>query len=402
MNETPLEDQVHDSLHRRADGVQRAPLNLSTVRTRARRIQRRRRVAAGAAIAAVLAIAVPVGLTMSGGSQRSDLPIAPEPPPSVATGTVVVDPVTAPDGDETPVGIIDVDEQTLDIGDESTDLPGVYDQITPYLDGWLAMANSEQVLTAQVLDADFTVLEQAPSDGLVLSPDGTRVAWTEYVGGRWTVVDADTGGAREVRRTALPGSGDDVTVTAVGMASDTDVVVRQRSSTGTVTTSYVVGPDGVRKIAGMEAQAASAATGRIAGITRRAEDNSTCSSVVDADAPDTPLWETCDHTLVSFSPDGRFVVGFADYLDGNGSPTLDLLDADTGEEVVNYDLAGSRSSLVGISEVVWEDDAHLLVLLVKDMEQSFLRIGLDGTVERVGGTAVQQEPGWISLKFATV
>ena len=60
MNQTPLEDQVHDALHRRADPIQHAPFTVTDVRRRAKRIQRHRTIAASAAVAAVLAIAVPV------------------------------------------------------------------------------------------------------------------------------------------------------------------------------------------------------------------------------------------------------------------------------------------------------------------------------------------------------
>ena len=60
MNQTPLEDQVHDALHRRVDPIQHSPFTVTDVRQRARRIQRRRTAVAGAAVAAVLAIAAPV------------------------------------------------------------------------------------------------------------------------------------------------------------------------------------------------------------------------------------------------------------------------------------------------------------------------------------------------------
>ena len=42
MNQTPLEDQVQDALHRRVDPIQHSPLTVTDVRQRARRIQRKR------------------------------------------------------------------------------------------------------------------------------------------------------------------------------------------------------------------------------------------------------------------------------------------------------------------------------------------------------------------------
>ena len=70
MNHTPLEDRVHDALHRRVDPLQHAPLTVTDVRRRAGRIRRRRRAVAGAAVAAALAVAVPVGIGLGSPAQR--------------------------------------------------------------------------------------------------------------------------------------------------------------------------------------------------------------------------------------------------------------------------------------------------------------------------------------------
>src|SRR4051812_29953190 len=106
MNPTPLEDQVHDALHRTADPLERAPFTVTDVRGRARRIQRRRALAAGAAVAAVLAIAVPVGLGAIGPAQRSDVPPATQPTAPAITGTVRVDPRSAETSDTLAVPLL--------------------------------------------------------------------------------------------------------------------------------------------------------------------------------------------------------------------------------------------------------------------------------------------------------
>jgi hypothetical protein len=402
MNETPLEDQVHDALHRRADGVQRSPLDVTDIRTRARRIQRRRRVAAGAAVAAVLAIAVPVGLTMVGSVQRSDVPLAPQPPPTIASGTVRVDARSAPDGDAPSLAMIDVNGPTLINGDSEVDLPGQYDEITPYLDGWLGILTNEGALTAQVLDADFTVQSQAPSNGLIVSPDASRIAWTEWTDGRWYVVDADASGAREERRTELLVGPRDQGATPVGFVSDAEVVVSQVVANDGTRTNLVADGSAAVEVPGMiEAKAATAATGVVAGLTSRAKDNSTCSAVFDATTrTGTPAWTTCDHTLVSFSPDGRFVAGFDSYLTANGSPAMSILDAATGSTVIDFDLAGARNSVTGINEIAWEDDDTMIAVMSSSNLQYVLRIGLDGTIERVGGLTRTLEPGLVGAKLA--
>ena len=93
MNHTPLEDRLHDALHRRVDPLQHAPLTVTDVRRRAGRIRRRRRAVAGAAVAAALAVAVPVGIGLGSPAQRGDVPPATNTPArTVASGTVVVPP----------------------------------------------------------------------------------------------------------------------------------------------------------------------------------------------------------------------------------------------------------------------------------------------------------------------
>ena len=105
MSPTPLEDQVQDALHRTADPVERAPFTVTDVRTRARRIQRRRTAVAGAAVAAVLAIAVPVGANMVGPTPRSEVPPVTQPPAPRITETVRIDPLSAAVGETVPLSV---------------------------------------------------------------------------------------------------------------------------------------------------------------------------------------------------------------------------------------------------------------------------------------------------------
>ena len=66
------------------------------------------------------------------------------------------------------------------------------------MDGWIAVVNVEGALSVQVLDADFRVLDEAPTASpLTVSADGARIAWAEYDGAHWVVVDRDAAGGRE-------------------------------------------------------------------------------------------------------------------------------------------------------------------------------------------------------------
>ncbi|MBD3924998.1 hypothetical protein IEZ26_10235 [Nocardioides cavernae] len=405
MSPTPLEDQVHDALHRTADPLQRAPFTVTDVRTRARRIQRRRAVVAGAAVAAVLAIAIPVGAGVVGPSPRSDVPPATEPPAPRITGTVRIDPLTAPVGAELAMPLINVDDESLTVDGETVDLPRLYDQLTPYVEGWIGIAFTDDVggRAVQVLDPDFRVLDEvAPASPLAVSPDGSRIAWAWYDGSRWTVVDRDRDGAREERWTALPPGPQDARVRPVGFLPGDALLLGTTDPATNRESASVVGPDGsTTPLPGsLRVGSVSEATGLYSVQTSFTGDGS-CWQVRDAGAGGAEAWQTCDYSLLGFSPDGRHLLGFTDYLTPDGSPTMAVLDAATGERVVDFELVGARTSVVGINpEVAWEDDDTVAATLVAGNRQYVVRLALDGTVERVGGEAVDLQPGQVALKLA--
>jgi hypothetical protein len=387
MNQTPLEDQVQDALHRRVDPIQHSPLTVTDVRQRARRIQRRRTVAAGAAVAAVLAIAVPVGLTLTGQAQRSEVPPATQPPTPRASGTVLVDPRSAEVVDSVDVPLLDVDGPSLITPDRTLDLPTVFDTLTPYLDGWVGVTMDEGTGTLQFLDADLAVEDSGgPTGGLVVSPDGQRIAWSEYTGSQWQVVLADPSGGAGWVYTKFPPAPQDHIVVPVGFVAEDEVVVRAYDDS-TSTTTYTAGGDEPGEVPGLlQVDAASPATGVVAGLTA-ATPGRACSAVMDGLArTGAPAWETCDHRLGPFSPTGRYVVGTDPMADGNGSPRITVLDAATGEEVVDFEAVVPRRTVGGFwSQVAWEGDEALVVrMFVADDDYHIMRLGMDGSVQRIG------------------
>ncbi len=381
---TPLEDQVHDALHRRVDPLQRAPFDVTDVRRRARGIQRRRATAAGVAVAAVLAVAVPFGLAATGPAQRTDVPPATESPARVvASGTVLVDPNSAETLAQSPVPLLDVDAPSLITPDGTTGLPGPFAVLTPYLDGWVGVAMDEGAGTLRFLDADGAVEDGgSPTGGLVGSPDGTRVAWSEYTGSAWQVVLADRAGGPEWLYTAFPPAPEAHRVEPVGFTSADEVVVRTFDDS-LESKTYVIGAGGAAaELTGLvQAESASAATGLVAGLSRITADGSCYGAVNGAG---TPVWETCEHSVGDFSPSGAYVVGTDPEADGNGSPTLSVLDGSTGEEIVTFEAALPRRTVGGFySQVAWEGDEALVVRLFRGEEYAMMRLGLDGTVRRI-------------------
>lgn len=389
MNSTPLEDQVHDALHRRVDPIQRSPLTVIDVRQRARRVQRRRAAAAGAAVAAVLAIAVPVGFTMVGSAQRSDVPPATHPPaPPAVVGTVRFDPRSAVVVESTAVPLVDVDGPSLITEEGTLSLPKIYDTITPYLDGWVGVAVNEGVLTLEFLTSDLEVEDgPVPTGGLVVSPDGTHVAWSEYDGTRWQVVRAAVEGSEEWSYTRFAPGPQEQTVEPVAFASATSVVLEQNDASG-VQTTYLADDGQLTERRGLvRAYGASAATGMISGRPA-VSGGKACSVVVDASVGSGFDWQTCDYTLGSFSRDGQYVVGFAAESDAYGSPTVAILDASTGEALVDFEIAGSRNQVVAFHDrVAWEDDGTLVARLMAGDDYFIVRLAADGTVQRVGITS---------------
>ena len=394
MSTTPTEDQLHEALRGRADSLDAAPLSLADVRTRARTIQRRRTAAAGVGIAAVLALLVPAGLAVTANAPRGEAPPATRVPsqvpsqvPSVAS-PVTVDVDGALPGEAASVPLLVDGDRLLVTGGEEVALPADYDQIAPYLDGWIAMRNEEGVRTVDVLGADLRVDDSASGDVLTVRDDGERVAFAAYDGVRWTVVNRDALGREQEIWTNLTPGPRNARVRTVGFLPGDEVVAAQidpddGTESGMIVTrgSDIEPLDGFLSLVG-----SSPATGLVAGQTEFTGDGS-CSAVSDPRSGRAGmLWETCEHQLGAFSPNGSLLVGTSPYFDGLTFPTLSVLDSVTGEPVLDFDVPGAGTRAVGFTpEVVWEDDSTLLASIVDGDQHRVVRLGLDGSVEIVAG-----------------
>lgn len=385
------QEELTRGLQDQADRIGGHPIDLESVRGRARGIQRRRRIAAGAVAAAVLAVAVPVGVTVVGGLDDATTPQpAPEPAPSIEPaplnedGSYLLSPKDAPEGEPPHVDYIVLDDRRLVTNDGSVGLPGDLILLAPYGEGWIGIQAGEPPTGHQVVEltGDYEIVSEGVTSGmsLVSSDDGSRVAWTEFEDG-WTLVNAPTDGG-EATRTSLPGIVHTPPEVSGFLADGRVVFTTTDAETfegtfGVATTSgEVTSFGGFNRLFGT-----SQTTGLVAGQTKFLGDGS-CSGVVDPVGGDRPLWDTCDYELGQFSPDGRYIVGLAAYSDGPGSPTLAILDARTGEPVVNYRGTNDRRSYIGVDQVVWEDEDTLLATVTQGVDQSIVRVELDGAVSR--------------------
>ena len=178
-----------------------------------------------------------------------------------------------------------------------------------------------------------------------MSPDGGRIAWSEYDGTRWRVVVADPAGGTEWVQTTFPPTAEDEPVIPVGFVSADTVAVKAMYNLGDTKTFLASGGQPVEVPGLLQADAASPALGVVAGITEFRPEG-TCFGVVDTVAGGDPAWTTCDHRLGPFSAGGAYVVGTS-AQDDNGSPSIAVLDATTGKEVVTFEAVLPRGTVGG-------------------------------------------------------
>ena len=396
-----LERLLGEELHDRAGDIGGARLHLGDVRGRATSIRRRRRFAAGIVAAAVMALAVPVGLNLADGTTQNSPPVAPSPDPTPAPtpqadGSFLLTIKGLPTGQPAKIGYTRLDQKQLVMPGKTFDTPEAYQEITPYgTDGWLALRGGDYPPTGhQVveLNADFEVVRAASAgSSLALSSNAGQVAWVELEEGRSVLAIGSTDGSAPMR-TDL---GDGV-AHPVGFLPD-DRVVFANTDQATAEQSFgLVAPDGtVTAFSGfLTLNDASDVNGLVAGQTDYRRDGTSCAGVL---ANSGMAWETCDYTLGRFSPDGRYVVGLANQYDGTGSPTVSILDAATGDPLVDFRPADG--TYVGVDQVEWEDEDTILATVTQASEQALLRLDMDGRIELVDGPFRLSELE-IKLRFA--
>ncbi len=373
MNTT---DDLTRSLREQADRVGGHPIDLESVRGRARSIQRRRRVAAGAGVLAAVAVIAPIAVAANGGLSRSDdsVPPATQVPSPTPVGQVKAIGADAPRGDDPAVPWMDGTVLHQPDG-ATTDLGKAYHEVTPYDGGWAVVDLVEG--TTSFLDANGKARQTFPGQSLAVTVDGESLA---------SVLTA-TAGDQDIGLYPVAGVGPggylssvvsfDGTVDLAGFTGVQEVAYTlsgAQGKSGAWLTDWAQEPRRLRGL--INVQGASQATGVVSGLTSIDElEPGSCSAVVVA-ATGQHRWETCDYTLEAFSPDGRYVIGTEDYHDGIGGDTVAILDATDGTVLVEY--TTRDIGFTGAS--VWEDSSTVLVTTYQDGLWYALRLGLDGTV----------------------
>jgi hypothetical protein len=118
--------------------------------------------------------------------------------------------------------------------------------------------------------------------------------------------------------------------------------------------------------------------GRVIGLVS-VTDQGSCSGVYGGKPK--PVWQTCDHTLTAFSPDGSRVLGTDAYLDGFGQRSVAILDSE-GTPLHQFTSKGRGPSVV---QTAWEDEDHVLAVVFERGRWSIVRLGSDGSAELAMG-----------------
>lgn len=387
---SPLDEMdLARTLRTQADRPDLTPIGLDDIKSTARGIRRRRRIGTGlAALAIVAGAAVPGTLLLDRDAPRVDDPIDDPDVVQLEYGREVpLDLRDATPGElPTTTGFV-IDGRTVQLGDDlQIDDPGTTQQAVPLGDGWFVQGYAEgEGEVGWIVDANGTTADGFPSAAPAHDPATGRTAYVVRETGpdRAELVVADEAGEvqwrAEVDGDTVPRafSGDDVITVVEPTTTAESRELRRVTPDGTVT-PVGTPPEGFADL--------DPATGRVTAQVDVLADNTGCFAVLDV-ATGEPAWErTCDYGLLDFSPDGRFLSAGAAYRSGIGDPTISVLDATTGETVVDF--VPPQGLQFAIIQSAWEDADSLLISVEQSdgeepAEYAVLRLDLDGTVELV-------------------
>ena len=403
-------DRLADTLRGRADSLgDQHPLSLDDVKGRATGIRRRRRVVGGLAAAAVLAVAVPAGLSVvdrtSSTSRPDPGPAAttdgsPVPDPAVPSAPVPLDTNTGARSGE--AGIPVLYDGLAHLPDGGTfELAGDYTDFVGTEDGWAGVVGGiDDTGPLHFLDQGGAVVEEAEATrGLAVSSDGTMLSYVTPEGD----VMVRTGATNE-RLAALGGLATPAGVVGSDGCSD-GCTVFANVGTGPRPAAFRVTGDGAEPAYDFLEVTGVTEDGRVAGVISIEDDptkeQGVCSAVVDASGDE--LWETCDFTLGRFSPDGELVLGHPAYQSGEGDGSLAILDADDGTVLAEY--VNDAESQAFVLTTAWDVDGSVLGLVRQGMEWHLMRFTADGQLSHTtsGGVGSWEydDAGDVPIRFPT-
>lgn len=373
-----LERMLGQDLHRQVDDIRTVPFGFDEVKGRARRIRRNRRITAGVAVAAALAVIVPVGLNAGGATQtKDDIQPAPSPnvPATLSRTTLTLTGLSRGDapGIEyfTPHGVVLPSGATWPLADSYQAV--VWSEVDYR---WIALGPARDEVV--YLSDDFEPQDSSPASGLgfTTTPERDYVSWAVPEKGAQTLQVRSTINRDEMTSWTLPAS---PVVGPVGILGPDSVVYETETAQGP-TGVFLADSDGTTRVLPYVSALAADPVNGLISVQTRVRDAGGCFGVVEA-ATLTTAWETCDYKLGTFSPDGRFVMATSAQSDGLGPTSLSVLDARTGDLVAEFASAGRK--IVTLIRPAWEAADTIVATASEGNVTTMVRMGIDGTLEEV-------------------
>ena len=366
-----------DALHRRADQLGTThPLSLEDVQGRARGIRRRRTAVSGLAAAAVLAVAVPVGLSLDGTDE-------PGRTPAVAS-TGVKD------------GVLTTD---VDVAGGEPGIPYLYDGeihlpeggTIPVEGDWTGFDTLGEGFVVSdgrrlaVLGADGQPVIEQPTDGARFAVSADRTLVAHVSDGGVQTLDGDGNGLTlpvppEIRTPQLVAVQGSETCDPDSEGGGCVFFLNDGGPTPggwSLTSKGIVNPLGT-----FLSLSDVSDTGQVAGMTSIDElEPSACHEVWNDAFGEGPAWESCEHRVIGFSPDGTQVSAGYSYADGAGDGSLAILDAADGAVLAEW--TNSEEHQAWATSVGWDTDGTVLGMVTEGEDQALMRFSPDGGLSKV-------------------
>jgi hypothetical protein len=402
MSDDELTTDLTRELHGRVDAMHGSSLGLGDVQRKARSIRRRRTATAVVGAAAAVALIVPTAALAGhhGGRNNEPAPLTQTPEPTQTT-TV--------DGHQPAPGV-------LDVSDLPTGAPPavayVKDGIVILPDGSVIQADTHHPVTGlvmlqgtrifqtndkgepwiEIVGYDGTQLGQWRSAwGLAVNPAQTVAAWVDPNGQvmTWTVgaVQPEPLGdpiraGSDLRITTVVGDGCGPGTT--GCSVYVNVADAQSASSWQ---PWEVTESGSQQV--LDGSFLSIADQSAAGLTigySKLTDSGSCSKLLGGG--EFQGFSTCQHTLASFSPDGRLILADPAYHDGIGNGVIAMYDLKGNRLFDRHSTAAAQAFYPGAE---WEDATHVLAPIFQDGKWAVVRIASDGSMEYAVPPAAGQD-----------
>jgi hypothetical protein len=395
------EDRLRRQLRTHARRGTPQPVTFEAVTTTARRIRRRRTTLAALSTAAVVALAVPLGVALTGTLDQDPAPpvagqsASPTPsgvPRALVEVSLVAD--AKPGGDGPDVAHLRGREIVAPDGDAlAVPGSGTPVSLTVFGDVWLVGKDlGEGRYALDTVDAAGGLIDSVATtpDGPVLSEDGTVAAYVGAEGDVRLLTEQD--GDRLLSRAdqfTSPAVAGVVGSQGCADTGDGPGACKVALNLGEGGARYVTATGGVEDVPGYRSVADLSMDWVLGTVS--ADDDGSCSAL---ESDGVRQWRTCDNSFGRASPDERYAIGLPAYLDGLGPSSVSIVDMADGRELVRYAAEGRTNTFV--RQAVWESDTSLLITAWdgQDRSWSILRGGLDGSLEEVetGISGTETEP----------